>query len=653
MISAFARYPRLREGLLFSGRFGSPRLGDPGNDRHYVFVREVRLRMRIELPGMEANSRQIKINEERDTLHTLFTARVEKTPDRIAYWQWQEEKQEWKEWTWEAVAARAVRWKNAFDEQGLLPGTRVAIALRNCVEWIAFDQAALAAGMVSVPLFHDDSIANWSHIVTDSGASLLLLPKLRHALELLPTPQSLPTLRKVLYLRDTDIPKNGARGLDKRVAKLDSWLPEARSMLHQPIRGKPDQLATIIYTSGTTGMPKGVMLSHRNILANICATATAIKVDSNSLLLSFLPLSHSFERTAGYYLALYVGAQVAFNRSIPVLGADLQRFKPTMLVSVPRIYEQFLTRVETTANRKGSLAKCLLNCCYRIRAPGAPKWVAAALWPLLDRLFARRVRAGLGGRLQIAISGGAPLFPETEKKLLALGFMVCQGYGLTESSPVVSLNRPGDTMPGSIGKTIPGVKVRIGKNQELLVSGPSVMQGYWNKPEATAQVLDQQGWLHTGDQARISGDGRIFIIGRLKDIIVMSSGEKISPANVERKLLTDPLVSQVMVYGEGQAFLIALAVVIEATLAKELEHLEIHPKSPERLQDPKLHKAVKQRFTKLSEQYSSHAAIRGVILDQQPWTVENGLLTPTMKLKRVKIFEHYRASVEQIYDKYR
>ncbi len=607
--------------------------------------------MRIELPGMEADSRRVKINWERDTLHTLFAARVGKTPDRIAYWQWQEEEQEWKKWTWRTVAARAARWKNAFDGQGLLPGTRVAIALRNCVEWIAFDQAALAAGMVSVPLFHDDSIANWSHIVTDSGASLLLLPKLRHAQELLPTPQSLPTLRKVLYLRG--VPKNGARVPDKRVAKLDSWLPETTSMLHQPIRSKPDQLATIIYTSGTTGAPKGVMLSHRNILANVCATASAIKIDNNNLLLSFLPLSHSFERTAGYYLALYVGAQVAFNRSIPELGTDLQRFKPTMLVSVPRIYEQFLTRVETTANHKGKLAKCLLNCCYRIRAPGVSKWVVAALWPLLDRLFARRVRAGLGGHLRIAISGGAPLFPETEKKLLALGFMVCQGYGLTENSPVVSLNRPGDTVPGSIGEAIPGVKVRIGKNQELLVSGPSVMLGYWNKPEATAQVLDQQGWLHTGDQASISRDGRISIIGRLKDIIVMSNGEKIPPTNVERKLLTDPLVSQVMVYGEGQAFLVALAVVSEAQLAKELEHLEIHPKSPERLQNPKLHKAIKKRFTKLSEQYSSHAAIRGIILDQEPWTVENDLLTPTMKLKRAKIFEHYRASLAQIYGKYR
>ncbi len=600
---------------------------------------------------MEAENRQVEVNWEQDTLQTLFAARVEKTPDRIAYWQWQEDKHQWEAWTWREVATRTAQWKNAFDRQGFPPGTRVAIALRNSVEWIAFDQAALAAGLVLVPLFHDDSIANWSHIVTDSGARLLLLPELRHTLALLPSPQSLPTLEKVLYLRNKKSVSQTVV-LDRRVAELASWLPETAEMLKPAVAGRPDHLATIIYTSGTTGMPKGVMLSHRNILANTCATAVAIKMSSNNLLLSFLPLSHSFERTAGYYLTLYVGAQVAFARSISNLSADLQHFKPTMLVSVPRIYEQFLAQVETTVKRKGGFSEWLLNCCYRIREPGTSRLTAVLLWPLLDRLFARKVRAGLGGRLHMAISGGAPLFPETEKKLLALGFMVCQGYGLTESSPVVTLNRPGDTMPGSIGKTIPGVKVQIGKNQELLVSGPSVMQGYWNNREATAKVLDQQGWLHTGDQAKISADGRISIVGRLKEIIVMSNGENIPPGTVEEKLHTDPLVSQVMVYGEGRPFLVALAVVVEAELTKELKLLEIHPKHLELLQHPKLRKAIKKRFTRLSEQYSSHATIRDVILERLPWTVENGLLTPTMKLKRAKIFEHYRALIERVYSRY-
>jgi long-chain acyl-CoA synthetase len=333
-----------------------------------------------------------------------------------------------------------------------------------------------------------------------------------------------------------------------------------------------DDLAAIVYTSGTTGKPKGVMLTHRNVVANVQAVLQRVQPTPADRFLSFLPLSHTFERTAGYYLPIAAGSCVAFARSVAQLGEDLVSQRPTVLISVPRIYERVhakLQEVLATSPLKARLMVLTQTVGWRrFRAEqglpadeaGRPGLLDPLLWPLLRRLVAQPVLARFGGQVRVAVSGGAPLAPAIARCFLGLGLQLVQGYGMTETSPVVGVNAPEDNDPASVGRALPGVEVRIVENRELQVRGPSVMRGYWRRDEDTAKVLAADGWLSTGDQAEIV-DGRIHIRGRIKEIIVTSTGEKVPPVDLELALCEDPLFEQAFVVGENKPFIGAVAVV--------------------------------------------------------------------------------------------
>src|SRR5574340_290756 len=424
---------------------------------------------------MQARATDVITPQEAGTLHGLFLERARRSPDRVAYRHFQGN--EWRDFTWREMLSEVARWQAALAGLGLQRGDRVAIMLRNCPSWMMFDQAAMSLGLVVVPLYTVDRPDNIAYIVNDADVKVLLFENADQW-------QALRTVRErlggVKCFVSIDAMRNGT---EPRLKSVQEFLPPT-AQLQAPPPSEANDLASIIYTSGTTGKPKGVMLSHANILSNAHACLDTFAVHRDDLLLSFLPLSHTFDRTLGYYLPVMTGATVAFARSIPQLSEDLQTIRPTILISVPRIYERMYAAIRTSLDEGSPLRRKLFHLAVETgwarfeREQGRGPWKPSfLLWPLLQKLVAQKVLDRLGGRLRVAVSGGAALAPEISRVFVGLGLPVVQGYGLTETSPVISGNRPENNYPDSVGQPIRGVEVRLGELGALLVKGPNVMLG--------------------------------------------------------------------------------------------------------------------------------------------------------------------------------
>jgi len=597
-------------------------------------------------------SRQDMITaQQAQTLPGLFRERVKRTPQLIAY-RYGLKNNVWESLTWADMSAHVARWQAALALENLAPGDRIAIMLRNSPQWVMFDQAALGLGLVTVPLYTDDRPDNVAYIIAEADVKLLLLEGAMQWKRLYTAREKLSSLTRIVSIQAID----DKAFFDSRLQALDQWLPNEKTYSLRAEECPSDDLASIIYTSGTTGRPKGVMLSHRNMLSNAQSAASCLNFKLDDLFLSFLPLSHTLERTDGYYLPMVVGASVAYARSIPQLGIDLTTLRPTILISVPRIYEQVYAKIQNQLDQKSALAQKLFMLTVEVGwrrfeyRQGRTSWhPQLLLWPLLRRLVATPVLNKLGGRMRLAISGGAALSPTIAKVFIGLGLNLVQGYGLTETSPVISVNRPNDNVPASIGTTIPGVEVKLGENDELLSKSPYVMLGYWKNSIATEEIIDKAGWLHTGDKARLDEQGHLYITGRIKEIIVMGNAEKVPPADLEMCISIDTLFDQVMVIGEGKPFLSALVVLNVEQWQSYATSLKVNPDQAESLQTKSVHQAILARIGKQSKDFPATAQIRRVSLSLEPWTVDNGLLTPTLKMKRAQIIEHYQAQIEQMY----
>ena len=552
------------------------------------------------------------------TLPELLRDRIAATPGGEAYRQYDRAAGRWRRFSWGEFGQRVARWQRALQGESLAAGARIAILARSSVEHICMDQAALALGFVPVPLHAIDNPESIAYILSDSGAALLLVESAQRWGVLFSLRDRFPGLKRVLCLE----PPEAASAV-----WTDEWLESADSSGNaeaRPAAVSPDSLAAIVYTSGTTGRPKGVMLTHRNVVSNVLALLELIEVRTSDVFLSFLPLSHTFERTVGYYLPIASGSCVAYARSVKELPQDLHEVRPTILVSVPLIYERVYARLQEN-------------------------FIARLGWPLLDYFVARKLRAQFGGRLRFAITGGAPMALTVAKRFLSLGIEVLQGYGMTEASPVVSANAPGDNDPAAVGRPIPGVEVRIGANDELLVKGPNVMAGYLNRPEDTKRAIED-GWLHTGDQAAIR-DGRIVIKGRIKDILVTSSGEKIAPADLELAITSDTLFAQACVIGEKRPFLAALLVLEPRYWAREAAALGLKPRDSNSLDAPAARRFVLERIRKALSEFPAYATPRAAWCTVESWTVESGLITPTLKIKRAALEERFAAQIRELYVK--
>ncbi len=583
------------------------------------------------------------------TLDGLFRERVMRTPDLAAYRAYNEPHANWRDYTWGQINHQVARWQAALERDGLKAGDRVAVMLRNSPEWVIYDQAALGLGLVVVPLYTQDRPENVAYILNDAGCKVLLIEGAEQWQQLAEVKDHLGGLARMLTVKP--VPGSG----EPRLMSLDQWLPEQGGETRHVPRD-PRALATIVYTSGTTGRPKGVMLSHHNILSNAAASCSVLVAGHDDVFLSFLPLSHAFERTCGYYLTIMTGSTTAYSRGIPHLAEDLQAIRPTLLISVPRIYERVYGAIRAKLDEGPPLRKKLFQLAVETgyarfeRAQGRGPWKPSfLLWPVLNALVAKKILARLGGRVRAAISGGAALPPEVSRVFLGLGLTVLQGFGMTESSPVACANRPDDNLPASVGTAVPDVQVRIGENNALMIKGPNVMLGYWNNPEATKAILGADGWLNSGDTARIDGQGHVFITGRLKEIIVLSNGEKVPPVDIETAIVRDRLFEQVMLLGEGKPYLSVMAVVNGEHWKTLCAEAGLDPGAPATMRSQEIEDIVLRRIGLQLREFPGYAQVRRATLTAEAWTLENGMLTPTMKLKRAKVMERFNKEIDNMY----
>jgi long-chain acyl-CoA synthetase len=587
--------------------------------------------------------------EQAGTLYGLFQERVHRTPHNPAYRSYDSNSESWHDITWQDVANQVALWQQALLQEDLEPGDTIALNLKNCKEWVFFDQAAHGLGLIIVPLYPDDRPDNVAYILQDADVKLLFMQNSGQWKRLQPSITEEHALKRVVIFGEGE-----ADSLSEPAMYTQQWLPEIWGAL-QEWDTDPHKLASIIYTSGTTGRPKGVMLSHHNMLSVASSTAQLAKLSAEDLFLSFLPLSHTLERTAGYYMPMIAGACVAYARGIAQLSTDLQTVKPTIMIAVPRIFERIYVRLQDQMTAGSKFKKTLFHAAVKTGwtkfqyDQGKIGWRPSLLLnPLLEKLVSSKVQARLGGNIRIIVSGGAALPTPVAKMFIGLGFCLVQGYGLTETSPMISVNTPEDNDPTSVGPAIPGVAVMIGENDELLARGPGNMLGYWNNHKATAQVIDSRGWLHTGDQAKIE-DGKIHITGRIKEILVLSNGEKVPPGDIENAILLDSLFEQALVIGEGENFLAALLVLNQEKWVSYAKEHSCDPFDTDSLNNKDVHASITKLLRDLLHDFPAYARIRKVALTLDPWEVDAGLMTPTMKIKRPQVMAHHKTDIEHIY----
>ncbi|WP_289170584.1 AMP-binding protein, partial [uncultured Parasutterella sp.] len=412
---------------------------------------------------------------------------------------------------------------------------------------------------------------------------------------------------------------------------------------------------------GTTGKPKGVMLTHKNIMSDISALLYNLAPVGGDEWLSFLPLSHTFERTTSYYIGLGMGNKVTFSRGVTRILDDLKHTRPTIMMSVPRVYEKVAAKIKERLKTKGSAAQFVFNSAVnagyrrfeRRNGLAAHNPFINTLDDLLDPFYNKtvrnQIRNSFGGRLRVAVSGGAALSTDVARTLIGLGVEIYQGYGMTETSPIISVNKIGANHPDTVGPILPGIEAKIGDKDELLVRGPQVMKGYWKRPEDTAKTISPEGWLSTGDQAEI-GEGRYLKIkGRIKEIIVTSTGEKVPPVDIEQAIETDPLFDQAMIYGDNRPFICALLVVNQDQFADFVKQLSLDPNDPDIMTNSTVIRAVLKRLKSDCRQFPQYGVPRAVKLLSEPWTIDNGALTPTLKIKRRVIVADNQTDIDNLY----
>lgn len=587
--------------------------------------------------------------EKAQTLYGLFCERVELSPDKDAYGYFDSDNGSWQSLSWQQVADAVQLWQRALQQENLRKGDRVALNLRNSKEWIFFDLAALSLGLVVVPLYPDDRPDNVAYILQDADVRLLLLNSTKQWSAIKAVLPEEHNLKRIVIVHDESTDN------DPPLTSMASWLEQADSdIVISPAAA--DQLASIIYTSGTTGRSKGVMLSHQNMLSVAYGSLQFFETFPDDVFLSFLPLSHTLERTGGYYLPMMAGCKVVFSRSIPLLADDMRQVQPTIIIAVPRIFERIYDRVQKQLSESNVLRRLIFKMAVTVGwkrfhyLQGRAYWSPSLLlWPLLNKLVVNKFHQRLGGKLRLAVTGGAALPAYAAKMFIGLDLTLLQGYGLTETSPVISVNEPSSNEPASVGRPIHGVEVRIGEDEELEVKGPGNMLGYWNNHKTTAQIIDTDGWLHTGDKAKISESGHIYIIGRIKDILVLNNGEKVPPVDIEAAIVSKGIIEQAVVLGEGQSYLAAILVINGEKWPQIAQKLGLDPSQNDSLKS----KELQQHFVRLLKQwlfeFPAYARIRRVHLTLEPWTIENGLLTPALKVKRALVMEKFKPEIQAMY----
>jgi long-chain acyl-CoA synthetase len=558
----------------------------------------------------------------------------------------------------DTLAERVRRTALGLEELGVRPGDRFAVLSENRPEWAIADFACLMTGVADVPIYPNLPSDQVAYILRDSGAAGIFVSNAEQAKKVAEIRGQCPALRHVVTFAAD------ATGADLTLAALEASGAaadtEARraAYLDRANAVRPEDLATIIYTSGTTGEPKGVMLTHDNIYSNVAAGRAAIPFAGVDIALSFLPLSHIFERMAGHYLMIATGTSIAYAESVDTVPLNLTEVRPTLVLSVPRLYEKMYARVLENALSGGGLKKRIFFWARGVAdrwadvklAGGEPRgWLALQYW-IAHKLVFSKLQARTGGRLRYFVSGGAPLAPEINKFFYAAGLVILEGYGLTETSPVIAVNTPEEFRIGTVGKPAAGVEVTIAPDGEILTRGPHVMKGYFNKPAATAEAIDTSGWFHTGDIGELR-DGFLAITDRKKDIIVTAGGKKIAPQPIEGKIKTNEYVSQAVMIGDKRKFPIVLIVPNWDSLEKwaTLNNI-LWTDRAQLLAMPTIQMKMDKEVLGECEGLARYERPKKVALLENDFSIERGELTPTLKVKRRVIDKTYKALIDSLYE---
>ncbi|HWD58627.1 MAG TPA: long-chain fatty acid--CoA ligase [Stellaceae bacterium] len=547
---------------------------------------------------------------------------------------------------WTEAARTVNRLARGLVALGIEPGDRVALAAENRPEWALADLAIMSAGAIAVPAYTTNTVEDNRHVFGDSGARAVIASKPPVSERAAAAAALLPNIRALIVI-DGPAPE-GAHGWDDVLALGDA---QDDDIARRIAALTPDDIACIIYTSGTGGLPKGVLLSHRNVIANCAGAYHLLEMLGlgDEVFLSFLPLSHSYEHTAGLMFPISIGAQIYFAEGADSLAANLLEVRPTIMTAVPRLYETMHQRIRRGIEREKGLKRGLFEKAValgRSRLAGERLGLGGRVADrVLDRLVRDKVRARFGGRLKAMVSGGAPLNPEIGRFFLALGVQLLQGYGQTEAAPVIACNRPGGNRIDSVGPALKGVEIRIAEDGEILVRGDNVMRGYWNDPEATARTI-VDGWLRTGDIGFLDADSYLRITDRKRDFIKNSGGDMIAPAKVEGALTLAAEIAQAMVWGDQRPHLVALLVPDPEFAAQIAPGVELAGLC----EHPELIRALGDVVTRVNAALPAVERIRRFTIAAEPFTTGNSQLTPTLKIRRHAVRAVYGAALDALYD---
>ncbi len=564
----------------------------------------------------------------------------------------------WEDISWQQFGEQIVRAARGLAALGFQPGDRLAILADNRPEWPLLDLACLYLGGADVPLYLTSPPDDLAYILNDAGASVLAVAGDDQRPKVARIASEVPSLEHLIHL---DLDSAPDIGLPSRLSALSlTDLLASGERGSEPAQPVPDPgLATIIYTSGTTGRPKGVMLSHTNMLANAEDAAAILPLSEDDLFLSFLPLSHGFERTGGLYTSLRAGGTIAYGGGIASLSDDLAAVRPTILCCVPRVLERVYQHLLGERENAPVVKQKILSWALEVgRAVGRIRTTAGTAglpFPLslqhrlADRLVFRTLRAALGGRIRFLVSGGAPLNADLARFFYGAGIAVYEGYGLTEAGPVVSCNTPDRNRVGSVGRPLPQVSVRIADDGEVCVRGPNVMAGYYNRPEDTAAALDAAGWLHTGDIGALDTQGFLTITDRKKDLLITSQGENIAPQPIEGRFRQEPLIEEACLIGDQRPYLTVLLVPDRAFVEIMANTHGVSGAWPAVLDHPTIRALFQQCFETVNGSLPRHAQPRQFALLAEPFSQASNELTPTLKVKRRTVLQTRRAAIDGLY----
>ncbi|NTU98394.1 long-chain fatty acid--CoA ligase [Candidatus Falkowbacteria bacterium] len=529
---------------------------------------------------------------------------------------------DWQEWSYGECLSRIDSLAAGLSKIGLVAGDRAIIMSENRPEWLFLDLAMNKLGVVSVPVHTSSNFSFIEYVVKDSGARQVFLSNAfwkKHGSEF---KRLLDQYGLTIYIKDLI----DRVELDDHQAKLLSSL-----LVDAETECSSEELASIIYTSGTTGEPKGVMLSNNNIISDVDASLSLFTVDKSDIFLSFLPLSHVLERTAGQFVPLFAGATIAYAEGISKLSKNLQEIRPTILISVPKIFERMLERVFAEMKSRPKIVQKMFFCTLKKRPH---------VWnqQIVDYFFKKRISAIFGGRLKFAICGGAAINERVLRFFKNMDIAIAEGYGLTETSPVVAVNRLGRSKVGTVGQPLSCVEVKIAKDKEVLVRGLSVMMGYWQKPELTNEAFDEDGWFKTGDLGFLDSENYLTIIGRKKDIVVLTNGKNIFPERIETELNLSPYIAQSVVVGHRMPSLGAIIIPDYDLIKQEFGEKYLDIKG-----------LIKEEIGRINAKLAPYENIREFSLLEKPFTIEKDELTATLKVRRHVIEKHYGKEIEALY----